>query len=187
MTQVQTPNALAGLTAGTWNIDPTHSTVEFVVRHLMVSKVRGRFQDVSGAITVGSDPLASKVEAIIAVKSVDTGNADRDNHLRTNDFFSPDTFPTITFKSTSIKGSGVDYTLVGELTLKGVTKRVELALEFNGVSADPWGGTRAGFSANGEINRKDFGVEWNAPLEGGGVVIGEKVKLELEIEAIKAS
>ena len=187
MTQVQTFNALAGLTAGTWNIDPTHTNVEFVVRHLMVSKVRGRFHDVSGTITVGGDPLTSTVEATIAVKSVDTGSADRDNHLRTNDFFSPDTYPAITFKSTSITGSGADYRLVGDLTLKGVTKRVELALEFNGVSADPWGGTRAGFSASGEINRKDFGVEWNAPLESGGVVIGEKVKLELEIEAIKAA
>lgn len=186
MSQTTTESAPATFTAGVWTIDPSHSNVDFVVRHLMVSKVRGRFHDVSGTITAGSDPLKSTVEATIVVKSVDTGSADRDNHLRTNDFFAADTYPTITFASTGIKRAGGDYKLVGDLTIKGITKRVELDLEFNGATGDPWGGTRAGFSASGEINRRDFGVEFNATLETGGVVVGDRVRLELEIEAIKA-
>ena len=186
MSQVQLDATQSGLTPGTWTIDPSHTNVDFIVRHLMVSKVRGRFHDVTGAITIGADPANSSVNATIGVKSIDTGNTDRDNHLRTNDFFSADTFPTITFVSTKLSSSGDDYKLAGNLTLRGVTKPVVLELEFNGASSDPWGGIRAGFSARGEINRRDFGVEWNAPLEGGGVVVGDKIKLELEIEAIKA-
>jgi len=177
---------LEGLTAGTWNIDASHTNVEFVVRHLMVSKVRGRFTDVSGTITVADDPLQSSVNATIQVLSVNTGDDNRDNHLRTNDFFAAEQFPTITFASGVIKQDGDDYVLAGDLTIRGVTRQVELELEFNGVAKDPWGGTRAGFSAEGEVSRKDFGVEWNAPLEAGGVVIGDKVKLQLEIEAVKA-
>ena len=185
MSQLQVESDLAGLTPGTWKIDPSHTSVEFVVRHLMVSKVRGRFHDVAGTITVGSDLLASAVEATIAIKSVDTGSGDRDNHLRTNDFFSADAYPTMTFRSTAISRDREGFRLLGNLTLRGVTKPVTLDLEFNGAGPDPWGGIRAGFSARGEINRRDFGVEWNAPVEGGGVVIGDKVKLELEIEAIR--
>ena len=185
MSQLQVESGLAGLTPGTWKIDPSHTSVEFVVRHLMVSKVRGRFHDVSGTVTVGRDPLASAVEATIAVKSVDTGSGDRDNHLRTSDFLNAEAYPTMTFRSSAISRLGDGFRLLGDLTLRGVTKPVTLDLEFNGAGPDPWGGARAGFSARGEINRRDFGVEWNAPIEGGGVVIGDKVKLELEIEAIR--
>ncbi|MBO0729196.1 MAG: polyisoprenoid-binding protein [Acidimicrobiaceae bacterium] len=173
-----------GLVAGTWVIDPVHSEVAFSVRHLMVSKVRGNFKTFAGTITIGEDPLQSKVEATIDVTSVETGDTTRDDHLRSQDFFHVDNHPTITFVSTSVTPSGGDYELTGDLTVHGVTRPVSLTLEFNGVSPDPWGGTRAGFSAETEINRKDYGVDFNMPLDGGGVVVGDKVKISLEVEAV---
>ena len=180
-----TTTVAAGLTAGTWTIDPVHSAVSFSVRHLMVSKVRGSFTKFSGTVTVGEDQLASAVEAEIDLSSIDTRDANRDGHLRSADFFDTDTHPTMTYRSTGIRTEGEDVVVDGELTLHGVTKPVSLNLEFNGVSGDPWGGTRAGFSATTEISRGDFGIEFNMPLDGGGVVVGEKVKVELEIEAVK--
>ena len=170
-----------GLTAGTWVIDPSHSEVGFTARHLMVSKVRGSFSGFAGTITVADD--AVKVDASIDANTVSTRDENRDAHLRTGDFFDIENHPTWTFVSTGIKGSGNDFTVVGDLTLRGVTKSVELATEFLGVNVDPWGNTKAGFSASTKINRKDFGVEWNAPLEAGGVLVGEEVKIELEIQA----
>ncbi len=172
------------LAAGTWTIDPSHSEVGFTVRHLMVSKVRGRFTTFEGAIVVGADELASSVTASIDVSSINTSDENRDNHLRGADFFEAETYPTMTYRSTSVVAKGGGYVVEGELTLHGVTKPVTLDLDFEGVGADPWGGTRAGFSASGEINRKDFGVDISMPLDGGGVVVGDKIKINLEIEAI---
>jgi len=179
---------LSALTPGTWNVDPVHSTVGFVARHLMISKVRGRFTDFSGSIEVTPDPLQSHLEASVNLASVDTGDEGRDAHLRAADFFDVDGAgsPTMTFASTGIKADDDDYVLFGDLTINGVTRQVEFELEFEGVNGDPWGGTRAGFSAETEINRKDFGLEWNVALETGGVLVGDKVKIQLDIQAVKA-
>ena len=181
---------LSALTPGTWNVDPVHSTVGFVARHLMISKVRGRFTDFSGSIEVASDPLQSHLEASVNLASVDTGDEGRDAHLRTADFFDLDGggSPTMTFVSTGIKAEDDDgdYVLFGDLTINGVTRQVEFALEFEGVNGDPWGGTRVAFSAETEINRKDFGLEWNVALETGGVLVSDKVKVQLDIQAVKA-
>jgi polyisoprenoid-binding protein YceI len=183
---MSTKTTTVNLPTGTWAIDLAHSAVSFSVRHLMVSQVRGRFTSFSGTISVPEDPFASTVEASIDVASIDTHDAGRDEHLRSGDFFEIEKYPTITFRSTGTRGDDPeDLVLVGDLTIRGVTREVELALEFNGVAGDPWGGTRAGFSASTEISRKDFGMEWNVALETGGVVVGDKVKIELEIEAVK--
>lgn len=177
---------LAKLTPGAWNIDASHSSVTFVARHLVVSKVRGRFDTFSGVITVAEDRLQSKVDATIEVGSINTSDESRDGHLKSPDFFDAGQFPTITFATTSVRADGDDYVLVGDLTIKGNTRPVELELEFGGVESDPWGGTRAGFSAETEINRKDWGLEWNVVLETGGALVGEKIKIQLDIEAVKA-
>jgi polyisoprenoid-binding protein YceI len=176
---------LAALTPGTWAIDPTHSTVSFVARHLMISKVRGTFDDFTAEISIGEDPLASSITAEVQMVSVNTGNEDRDNHLRTNDFFDVANFPTMKLVSTGFAGSGDTFTMNADLTIRGVTKPVTFELEFSGVGGDPWGGTRAGFTATTTINRKDFGVEWNAPLETGGVMLGDKVQIELDVQLVK--
>ncbi len=173
-----------GLRAGTWNIDPSHSEVSFTVRHLMVSKVRGTFRTFSGTITVDDDLQASSVAAEILMDSIDTRDATRDNHLRTKDFFEIEKYPTMTYRSTGIRADGGDYVVEGELTLHGVTKPVALSLEIGGVGPDPWGGVRAGFSAKTTINRNDFGVDIKMPLDGGGVVVGDKIGIQLEIEAV---
>jgi polyisoprenoid-binding protein YceI len=177
---VETP----GLVAGTWNIDPTHSEVGFVVRHLMVSKVRGNFTSFDGSITIGEDPLLSRVEATIDAASIDTREPQRDAHLRSTDFFDVETHPKITFTSTSVRPDGRDFVVTGDLTIHGVTRSVDLELEYNGVHADPWGGQRTGFSAATEISRGDFGIDFNIPLDGGGVVVGDKIKITLEVEAV---
>lgn len=169
--------------AGTWAIDTSHSEVSFSVRHLMVAKVRGTFETFEGTITIAEDPLASSVEASIDLASINTRDEQRDGHLRSPDFFETDTYPTMTFRSTSVTPDGGDFKVVGDLTLKGTTRSVELDLEFNGVHPDPWGGTRAGFSAETEISRKDFGVDFEVPMDGPGVVVGDKIKVILEIEA----
>lgn len=175
---------IPGYVAGTWTIDPAHSDVSFVARHMMVSKVRGHFRSFQGTLTTPENPLESTVEATIDLISVDTANEQRDNHLRSNDFLEIDTYPTMTYRSTGIRQDGEDYVLDGELALKAVTKQVPLKVEFNGVGPDGYGGTRAGFTAKGEINRLDFGVKWNATLETGGVVVSDKIQLELEAEFI---
>jgi len=177
---------LSALTPGTWNVDPSHSGLNFSVKHLMVSKVRGRFRDFSGTITIAADPLQSSVVASAKVDSIDTGDENRDGHLKTGDFFDAAAHPTIDFRSTKIEAAGSDYRLLADLTIKGVTRSVAFDLEFDGVNTDPWGNTKVGFTATAEINRKDWGLEYNAVLETGGVLIGEKVKLELDIQAVKA-
>src|SRR4051794_30700381 len=173
-----------GYTTGTWTIDPVHSEVGFSVRHMMVSKVRGKFADFSGEIVTGDNPLDSRVTATVDLSSIDTGNADRDNHIRSADFFDVDSHKTMTFRSTGIRADGDDYYLDGELSLRGIAKPITLRLELGGFGPDPYGGTRAGFTALGELKRSDFGVSFNAVLETGGAVVGDKVQLVLEIEAV---
>ncbi len=172
---------------GTWSIDASHSSVAFSVRHMMVSKTRGRFSSFSGTITVADDPVASSAQVTIDAGSVDTRDAKRDDHLRSPDFFDAASYPELTFRSTALEPRGDDeFRLVGDLTVKGVTRPVTLDVEVGGVAQDPWGGTRVGFTASGTINRSDFGLEWNAALETGGVLIGDKVTLDLDVEAVKA-
>lgn len=178
---------VSALATGTWNVDPSHSNVGFTARHLMVTKVRGSFGTFGGSITVADDPLQSKVEATVDAASIDTSDANRDGHLKSADFFDVENFPTWTFVSTGLDAKGGnEYTLTGDLTIKGVTKSVDFALEFDGVATDPWGNTKAGFTAETEISRKDFGLEWNVALETGGVLVGDKVKIQLDIQAVKA-
>jgi polyisoprenoid-binding protein YceI len=172
--------------AGTYLLDAAHKRVGFVVRHLMVSKVRGNFGEATATITVGEDPLQSSVTASITTKSVFTGQPDRDNHLRTGDFFEVEKYPTIEFRSTGIKyHDGNEFLLDGELTIKGVTKPVELLVEFEGAGRSPYGQDVFGFSATTEIDREDWGLTYNMALESGGVMIGKKVKIEIEGEAIR--
>lgn len=184
MTTSTTATTIPGYVAGTWTIDPVHSEVGFVVRHMMVSKVRGKFATFSGEIVTGQSPLESSVTATIDLASISTGNEQRDNHIRSADFFEVETYPTMTYRSTGVRQDGDDYVVDGELTLKGVTKNVPLRLELNGFGPDAYGGTRAGFSATTEINRRDFGVDFNATMEAGGVVVSDKVTIQLEIEAV---
>jgi polyisoprenoid-binding protein YceI len=174
----------ARLGTGTWAIDPVHSTVGFSVRHLMVSKVRGTFDEFSGAITVAEDGAPS-VTAEIAVDSVNTRNEQRDAHLKAADFFDVEKYPTATFRSTAVRVDGADYLVDGEFTLRGVTKPITLLVEFNGVNPGMGHGEVAGFEASVVLNRKDFGIDIDMPLETGGAVVGDKVSITLEIEALK--
>jgi polyisoprenoid-binding protein YceI len=178
MTAIATLNTL---TSGTWTIDPTHTEVGFVARHLMVSKVRGSFTDVSGTVAVAEDVSESVANVVIKTASVSTGTADRDTHLRSADFFDVETFPEMTFVSTGFDGE----TLTGDLTIKDVTKPVTLDVEFNGVATDPWGNEKAGFEATADINRTDWNLNWNAALEKGGVLVSEKIKLVLDVQLAK--
>jgi polyisoprenoid-binding protein YceI len=175
-----------GYEVGTWTIDPVHSEVGFSVRHMMVSKVRGRFSKFSGEIVTADDPTQSSVTAEIDLSSISTGQEQRDEHIRSADFFEVETYPTMTYKSTGIRVEDGEYVLEGELTLKGVTRSVPLHLEPNGFGPDPFGGVRAGFTATGEINRRDFNVKFDAPMANGGVVVSDKIQLQLEIEAVRA-
>jgi len=175
-------STLSDLKPGIWNVDPSHSEVGFTARHLMVSKVRGQFKDFAAVVTVAQPFELSSVEATVQMASVDTNSADRDTHVKSADFFDVETNPVMTFKSTKV----TDDTLEGLLTIKGTTNPVTFDLEFGGVSADPWGGTRAGFEATTEINRKDFGLSWNVAVEGGGVLVGEKVKIVLDVQLVLA-
>lgn len=185
MTLTTTPDLVQTL-QGTWDIDPTHTEVSFVVRHLMVSKVRGQFNQFSGSFTVGADLASSGVAAEIDLASIDTNHADRDAHVRSADFFDVEQFPTMAYRSTGIRARGDGYVVDGELTLHGVTKPVSLDLEVNGyLPQSPFGDTRVGFSASTEIDRRDFGLQWNGPVEGGGVILGHTVKIQLEVEATK--
>ena len=173
--------------ASTWNIDPSHSAIAFSVRHLVVSKTRGRFLKWSGQIRFDPDePAASSVEVTIDPASLDTADPQRDAHLRSADFFDVEKFPTASFRSTKVEGlAGDRYRITGNLTLHGVTKAVVLDATYEGSGKDPWGGERAGFVASTSIDRRDFGLEWNKALETGGLLVGEKVELTLEVEAVK--
>ncbi len=168
---------------GTWTIDPAHSEVSFTVRHLMVGKVRGRFAAFSGTIVTGLNPLHSQVSAEIDLASIDTGNEQRDAHLRSAEFLNVEIHPRMSFRSTGVRPQRHGYLVIGELTLHGVTRPVELQLEVNGFVTDPWGGTRAGFSATGEIDRRNFGLDATTPL-AGGMLLSYEVQIAVEIEAV---
>ncbi|GAB7192969.1 YceI family protein [Kineococcus sp. NUM-3379] len=173
-----------GYLAGTWAIDPVHSEVSFTVRHMAVSKVRGRFGDVSGTVVTTADLTGSSVTATIAMASLTTFNDARDEHLRTSDFFDVAGHPEMTYRSTGLRSGDGEFLLDGELTLKGVTRPVTLRLEVSGFGPDAYGGIRAGFSATGSLNRRDFGVDFDARLETGGLVVADRVDLQLDIEAV---
>ena len=179
-----TTTQISGYLAGTWDIDAAHSTVGFSVRHMMVSKVRGYFRSFSGEIVTAEDPTQSTVTATIDMDSIDTRQEQRDAHIRSADFFDVGNYTEMTFRSTGVRTDGADWHVDGELTLKGITKPVELELELNGFGPDAYGGFRAGFSAKTDISRKEFGVDIDMPMDGGGVVVGDKVTVELEIEAV---
>ena len=176
-------STLQNLTPGTWTVDPSHSEVGFVARHLMVTKVRGTFSDFAAEVTIAEPFEDSTATATVQLASVDTGSADRDAHIKSPDFFDVENNPTMTFTSTEVS----DDSLKGDLTIKGVTKPVVFDLEFNGLATDPWGNQKAGFEATTEINRKDLGLEWNVALEGGGVLVSEKIKINLDIQLVKAA
>ncbi len=177
---------IPGYVTGTWTIDPVHSEVSFVVRHMMVSKVRGRFDKFEGTIKTAADPLQSAVTATVDLSSVNTGNETRDNHIRSEDFFHIEKHPVMTFRSTGIRAEGENFLLDGELALHGVSRPVTFFLEVNGFGPDPYGGTRTGFSATTEINRNDWNVSYNGPIPGAsnGMVLSDKVTINLEIEGV---
>lgn len=169
----------------TWAIDPAHSEITFKVKHLMISNVKGEFKTFEASID-GEDFTNSTLSAKIDASSISTNNNDRDTHLKSPDFFEVEQFPEITFKSTSLKkGDDDEYKLVGDLTIKGVTKEITLDTEFGGFMKDPYGNEKAGFSINGKLNRKDFRLNWNAALEAGGVMVGNEVKINSEVQFVK--
>jgi polyisoprenoid-binding protein YceI len=174
---------------GNYNLDPTHSRLGFSARHAMVTKVRGAFNEVTGSGYLDeANPSASHVEVTIKAASIDTRNADRDAHLRSNDFLAMDEYPEITFRSTAVDKVDQDrYSVTGDLTIRGISKPVTVDFEFTGSAVDPWGNLRVGFEGTTTINRKDWGVNWNAALEAGGVLVSEKVTLEFEVAAVKAA
>jgi polyisoprenoid-binding protein YceI len=170
-----------------WDVDPDHSIIEFRVAHMVVSKTAGRFTDYSGYIEMDAEAGTIKsIGATINAASINTNQAKRDAHLRNADFLDVERYPTMTYALKSYKKQGDSYTAVGDFTLRGVTKEMMLTGIFNGVTTDPWGNTRAGFSAEGTLNRKDFGMVWNKTLDNGGLVVGNEVQIRLEIECIKA-
>lgn len=172
---------ITDLTPGTWTVDPAHTEVGFVARHLMVTKVRGTFADVEGTVEVAPDVTKSTVDVTVQMASVDTRSADRDTHLKSADFFDVENYPTMRFVSTSFDGER----LTGDLTIKDVTKPVTFEVEFNGEQADPWGNTKAGFEAEAEVKRADWGLTWNAAIEGGGVLVSDKIKIVLDVQLLK--
>lgn len=173
--------------AGTWQIDAAHSTINFVVKHMMIAKVRGHFDAYAAQLAIGEQPEESTVAVNIEVASLTTGISQRDDHLRSPDFFDVENYPTMTFTSTSFgPGSGDRWELKGDLTIRDVTRPITLDVEFNGAGTDPWGGTRASFSATGTLQREEFGLTWNQALESGGWLVGKDVTLEIEIEAARS-
>jgi polyisoprenoid-binding protein YceI len=170
-----------------YHVDPEHSTVGFSVDHLVVSKTKGQFMDYVGFIEMDPEAKTVKtIEAVVKTSSVSTNHQKRDGHLKSADFFDVEKYPTMTYKLKSYSKNGEGYTAIGDLTLRGVTKEITLAGNFNGTTQDPWGYTRAGFTAEGKINRKDFGINWSKALDNGGLVVGDEVLIKLDIECIKA-
>jgi polyisoprenoid-binding protein YceI len=171
--------------AGEYTIDPTHTSVEFIGRHLMITKVRGRLPEVSGTITIGDEPERSHVEVELGVATLDTGDAQRDASLRSPDFFDAENYPSITFRSTDVEASSSGtWAVTGDLTVRGVTRPVTLEVDFDGANASPIGDERIAFSAATDVNREDWGLTWNMALETGGVLVGKKVRIELNIQAV---
>lgn len=173
-------------TRTTWTVDPAHSHVEFAVRHLMISTVKGRFAEVSGAVQIDDeDPTRSVIDVTIAASSIDTRQPDRDTHLRSADFFDAEQHPHLTFRSTRIDRDGDEFRVHGDLAIRGVTRPVTLRVTEEGRGRDPWGGERVGFSATTKINRRDFGLTWNQVLETGGIAVGDEVKISIDVELVK--
>lgn len=168
-----------------WNIDPTHSQIGFKVKHMMFTNVKGNFNEYNADINFNEDLKDAQLQFEAKINSIFTNNTDRDNHLKSADFFDAEQYPTLDFKSTKIEGSGNEYKVTGDLTIKGVTKPVTLNAEFSGLMTDPWGNTKVGLNLDGKINRKDFGLTYNAALETGGVLVGEDVKLNAEIQLVE--
>ncbi|NYE36444.1 polyisoprenoid-binding protein YceI [Nocardioides cavernae] len=174
--------------SGDYTLDVTHSRLGFVARHAMVTKVRGQFSSFNGTATIDeANPSASKVDLSIDVASIESGTADRDGHLKSGDFFDAETYPSITFTSTDVKRDGNDWTITGDLTIKDVTKPVTIEFEQTGSARDPFGNVRVGFEGETTINRKDWGLTWNAALETGGVLVSDKIKLEFDVSAIQSA
>jgi polyisoprenoid-binding protein YceI len=187
MTAPATEAPVAGARTA-WKLDPSHTIVEFSAKHLMITTVKGRITDVEGTIyTDEKDPKKSSVEVTLKAASIDTRTDQRDQHLRSPDFLHAEKFPDITFKSTRIEGDRENFKLTGDLTIRGVTKPLTLDVHFEGKTKDPWGGERVGFSATGKLDRREFGLTWNQALETGGVVVGNDIKINLEVEAVKAA
>ena len=172
------------ISAGTWTVDPTHTEIGFSVRHIM-SKVKGKFETFESTLVTAEDLSASTVNVTVDLSSVNTGTADRDGHLRSGDFFDAETHPQMTFVSNNVVVKGDDLVVTGDLTIKGITKSLELEVELFGEGGDPWGGTRVGLEAKGEISRKEFGIDFNIPLEGDKVMIGDKITLSIVAEYVK--
>lgn len=175
---------IEGLTPGTWVIDPTHTEIQFSVRHLAISKVRGKFEQFEGTIVTGEQLEDTKVNASVEVASVNTNQAQRDEHLRTSDFFLAEEHPRITFTSTSVAVKGDDIIVTGDFTMRGVTKQVAFEVEFGGTTTDGYGQKKAGFEAETKINRHDFGVAWNAPTEAGGLTLGDDVTIKIDGQVV---
>ena len=180
------PGTAAGARTA-WKLDPSHTAVEFSAKHLMITTVKGRITDVEGTIyTDEKNPRNSSVEATLKATSIDTRTDQRDQHLRSGDFLNVEKYPDIRFRSTRIEGDKEHFKLTGELTIRDVTKEITLDVQYEGQTKDPWGGTRVGFSATGKIDRRDWGLTWNQALETGGVVVGNDIKINLDVEAVKA-
>jgi polyisoprenoid-binding protein YceI len=172
--------------AGTWKIDPSHSEIQFFVRHMMISKVRGRFRDFEGTIEIGERPEDSRVEVVIEAASIDTRDRTRDEHLRSADFLDVERYPEVRFTSASVRlGEKDRWEVTGDLKVRDVTRQVVLHVEFCGATVDPWGNLRAGFLADAEIDREDFDITWNQALEAGGFLVGKGVRIEIDVEAIR--
>jgi polyisoprenoid-binding protein YceI len=186
-TTTRTVDGLELPTPGTFNLDTSHSSIGFTVRHMMIAKVRGHFAATSGTLVVADDPAASTVEVVADTTSIDTRDEGRDGHLKSPDFLDAEQYPTITFTGTGISDEGGgNFRLDGELTVHGVTKGVSLEVEYNGVGQDPWGNQRVGFHAKGEVNREDFGLTWNQALETGGVLVGKEARIEIDAEFVRS-
>ncbi|HVL97780.1 MAG TPA: YceI family protein [Egibacteraceae bacterium] len=188
MSQAVSVRTVAGVQApeaGTYAIDPDHSVVEFVVRHLGLAKVRGRFNEFEGMIDIAEDIEQSSARVTIQAASIDTRSPDRDTHLRSGDFLDAENHPALEFRSTHVRHEGGEWLVDGELTVAGVTRPVTLDVEFEGAATDPWGNVRIGFSAGTRLNREDFGLTWNQALETGGWLVGKDVRIELSVEAIR--
>jgi polyisoprenoid-binding protein YceI len=185
MTELMTEQGVVKVPAGTWKVDPSHSSVAFEVRHMMISTVRGRFSEFDGTLEAHDDPERSTVSGWAATASIDTGDADRDAHLRSADFFDAERYPRLTFESTAIRHvEGGTYAVAGNLTIKDVTREIEVDATVQGTGEDPWGKQRAGIAVRGSIDRTEFGLTWQTRLAGGGVLVGEQVNLLLDLSAV---
>lgn len=184
ITPIRTIDGVTLPAAGRWEIDPGHAGIAFIGRHFMITKVRGRFTDIRGALTVAENLADSSVEVVIGMASVESGNAARDEHIKSAELFDVEQFPEAAFRSTNMDWHGERGVVWGDLTIHGVTRQVPLEVTFEGYARDPWGGDRAMFTATAQVNREDFGITWNVALETGGVLVSKDIKIEIDIETV---